>query len=500
MKKILALVLAAMMLLGMLAGCTTTDPKDTQPKDTTPADTQGKETTPATQGGSDEVPTLTWYQVGGGQPANIASWTEKVNAYLEEKIGVHLDLQVVSWSDWGDRSSMIVQTNQPYDLMFCDMSSYHNYINLGAFADLTDLIKTTPGLTDLIPEAYLNACLHDGKLYGIPAYKDSSMTNFFIWTKEQVDAYYPEYADGHDLASIDAGLRAVKEGTGVAPMLLNKDGISCIVGNRYDNFGSGLPAIGVSYYDNSGKVVSVFEQDDIMDQLKIMNTWMTDGLINSDAATLGEANGMCGVGVAQGWPGAAQGWGDGRGTEVVVSQFGDSVVSNDTIQGSLTCISNSCQYKDKALQLLELVNTDTKLRDMLAYGEEGVNFEYVEEDGATKVSKINNDWTAAAYTQGTFMDMSVTTGTAADTYTGEVASQNENAIASVALGFYFDTTNVADQLSACKATFEEYKSILFTGTVDPEISVPEMLEAMRADGLDDIIAEAQAQLDAYLGK
>ena len=90
------------------------------------------------------------------------------------------------------------------------------------------------------------------------------MTNFFVWTKEEVEEYYPDYAEDHTLADIDAGLRAVKEGTGVTPLMLNKDGISCIVGNMYDNFGTGLPAIGVSYFDGSNKIVPVFEQEDIL--------------------------------------------------------------------------------------------------------------------------------------------------------------------------------------------------------------------------------------------
>lgn len=502
MKKFLALFLTVCLLCTALVGCSSPAPQDSadqSSKTDSTASTPAEDSTPETDNTpSGDVPTLTWYMVGGGEPSNLASWTEKVNAYLEEKIGVHLDLQIVSWSDWGNRRTVLVQTNQPYDLIFTDMGSYASDVATNAFADLTDMISQTPGLTDLIPAEYLDCCRIDGKLYGIPAYKDSSMTNFFVWTKEHVDNYYPDYADAHDLASISDGLRAIKAGTGEAPLLLNQDGISCVVGNRYDGFGAGLTAMGVSYFSGEAKVVSVFEQDDVMDQLKILHQWMTEGLINSDAATLGEASGMCSLGVAQGWPAAAQGWGEGRTAEVVVSQFDHTVLSNDTVQGSITCISNSSQHKVEALKLLELVNTDTKLRDMLAYGEEGVNFEYVQEDGATKVNKINTDWTGAAYTQGTFMDMTVTTGTAADTYTNEVDSQNKNATTSPALGFHFEPGELADAVAACQATFSEYKSVLFTGDMDPEVAVPQMLEAMRDQGLDDILAEAQKQLDEFI--
>lgn len=449
---------------------------------------------------AESVPEITWYMVGGGQPANYDAWKEKVDAYLEEKIGVHLNVQCISWGDWGDRRSVIVQTNEPYDIMFTDSGSYINDVNMGAFADLTDLIAETPGITELIPQDYLQACEINGKLYAIPAYKDSSMTNFFVWTKEYVEGH-PEYADAHDMTAIGDVLRAVHDEFGEG-LLLNKDGISCIIGNKYDNFGTGLPTIGISYRSGENKIVPTFEQEDVLKDLRALHTYFSEGLINSDAAVADEATGMCALGIAQGWPAAAKGWGDGRGAPVVVSQFEDTVLSNDTVQGSMACISASSAHPLEALKLLELVNTDTWLRDALAYGEEGVNFEYVEENGEQRVHKLNTDWTLAAYTQGTFFDMTLEaeadTGVAGNYYVDEVQVQNANAIASPALGFVFDSSPVADKLSACQAIFVEYKGLIQTGTGDPDETVAEMMEAMRAEGFDDIVVEAQSQFDAWL--
>jgi len=504
MKKFLALLLASVMMLALLAGCgggnnaTGDDSAKTDtPADATP-DTAPDSDTPA-PADDGEYPTLTWYMVGGGQPANIDSWTEKVNTYLEGKLGVHLNIQCVSWGDWGNRRSVIVQTNEPYDIMFTDMSSYSSDVNMDAFADLTDLLPECPGIAEAIPADFLEACEINGRIYGIPAYKDNAATQFFVWTKEQVDAYYPDYANVHSIADATPALQALKDGTGEPPLLLNKDGISAIPGLRYDSMGVGLSALGVSYFDDSAKVVAIYEQPDVMDQLKILNQWMDGGLVNSDAATASEATGMCGVGIAQGWPSAAKGWGDGRGAEVVVSQFGEPVLSTDTVQGSLACISASSAHPLEALKLLELVNTDTEFRDMLAYGEEGVNFEYVEAYGEQRVHKINNDWTLAAYTQGKTIHMTPEDTTESNPYVDEILVQNETARRSPAMGFVFDKSNseIADKISACQAIFEEYKGIIHTGTGDPEANVEAMMSAMRDSGFDDVVAEVQAQLDAW---
>ncbi len=493
MKKIIALLLALAMMLS-LAACGSSDKPATTTAPAAQNDAPAATDAPAASG---EIPTLKWYMVGGGMPANYDSWKTKLDAYLEEKIGIHLEIECVSWGDWGNRRSVIVQTNEPYDLMFTDMSTYVSDVNMGAFADISGLLAEVPGLTDLIPEAYLNACKINGGLYAIPAYKDSSMTNFFVWTKDQVEAYFPEYADAHTLAEIDAGLRAVKEGTGEAPLLLNQDGLSCVTGNKYDACTLGNIGIGIAYHGGT-EFVPVFEQADVMADLQILHTWMNDGLINSDAAVLAEASGLCGLGVAQGWPSAAKGWGDGRGAEVVVSQFEDTVVSNDTVMGSMTCISASSKYQLEAMKLLELVNTDYIVRDMLGYGEEGVNFEYIEENGERRVKKLNGDWTLAAYTQGTFFDWTLEAGNPVNYWVEEVQKQNENAVASPAMGFIPDTTNIADDIAACKAIFEEYKSLLMTGTGEPEATVEQMMSAMRGSGFDRILDEVNAQYAAWL--
>ena len=80
MKKIIAMLLAVMMVVGLFAACGTKAPETTAPVD--PVESTPETTAPAVEGG-DEVPTLVWVQVGGGQPANYESWQAKLNAYLE---------------------------------------------------------------------------------------------------------------------------------------------------------------------------------------------------------------------------------------------------------------------------------------------------------------------------------------------------------------------------------------------------------------------------------
>ena len=117
----------------------------------------------------------------------------------------------------------------------------------------------------------------------------------------------------------------IKDGEGSEPFILASDGLGAVL-DKYDGMGAGLPGIGVSYNDSTKKAVSVYEQEDVMADLKTLHEWYKAGIINQDAETLGEAPKYRMCYVAQGWPLAAKTvWGPNMDKEVVVSQGGSGL-------------------------------------------------------------------------------------------------------------------------------------------------------------------------------
>ena len=475
MKKIIALLLACILVVGLFAGC----------------------------GKKDEA--LVWYYVGGGMPENYESWAKKFNEYVEPKIGMKVEIQCIGWGDWDNVRSVTVQTGGDWDLMFTDAGKYYTDIDMGALADLTPYLDQVPGLTNLIPQAYLDACIVDGKLYAIPAYKDSSMTDFFVWNKDSVEAYFPGYADAHDLASVYEGLKAINAATGEIWGVSGS--IGAIDAHSHDSASLGRCGIGINV--NGGtEFVAMYEDEALLSQYRILHQMFNDGLINADAATrTGEYDGPTVVGTAQGWPSAGvTTWGPSRNEEVVCVQYGDTLVSNGTIMGSMTAISSSSEHVLEALKFIELVNTDSYVRDMLGYGEEGVNWEYTEAYGEKRVHKIEGapSWTFAAYTQGTFFNWTLTDDVETNYWVEEVQKQNENAVPSPALGFVVDTSvevngkTVADHINGFCAIVSDYFNLFASGTADPDETVATMMEVLRAADFDAVLAEINAQYDAFL--
>ena len=88
MKKILALLLAVLMVASLFAGCGS----KTEAPASSGSQTSGTGSQSAASG---EIPTLKWVTVGSGMPSNYDAWKANLDKYLEEKIGIHLDIEVV---------------------------------------------------------------------------------------------------------------------------------------------------------------------------------------------------------------------------------------------------------------------------------------------------------------------------------------------------------------------------------------------------------------------
>jgi len=482
-RRVFALLLVVVMMGTLFVGCGSSNEDEVDNAKNQPGDT-------ATNG--NEVATLKWIMVGNGMPSNYKEWQENINAYLEEKIGVNVDVEVVSWGDWDNRRNVIINSGEYFDILFTDFGRYLSEVNLGAYYDITDLVKNSASdLYEYIPEDYWEAVKVNGRIYSVPTYKDSSMTQYIVWDKELADKYGINIQEHTTLESLTEPLRILKEGEGTAPFVLDKMGLSAIF-TMYDGMGAELEPLGVRIDDESRTVVNVLKEEEVMNDLKILNQWYKEGIINADAPTLAELPSYRMVSIAQGWPSAAKTtWGPNMGVEAEAVQYTEPVLSNSTVRGSLNAIYSGSKYPEKALEFLQLVNLDSYVRDSFYYGLEGDNFKYTE-DG--KVEKLNTDWPMAGYTQGTFFTVSPIAGEI--NQWDEVKELNEKAKGSVLLGFDLDPTNIQNELANCRAVWNKYRSELLTGARDPEELVESITAELEAAGFNKIIEEAQSQIDA----
>lgn len=441
-----------------------------------------------------DIPTLKWVQVGSGMPKNYEKWKENMDKYLEEKIGVHMDVEVIPWGDWENRKSLMVNSGEYFDILFTNQDRYNSEVALGMFTDITELVKTeTPDLYNYIPKDYWRAVLVGGKVYSVPTYKDSSATEYMVWDKAMIEKYDIDIDSLNTLDKLTDIFKEIRDGENIAPLKLYRNGFDAIF-FEYDRMGAGLPTLGVKYEDETKTVVNILDEELVLSNLEILHNWYEEGIINLDAPALDEQSGYRLAYVAQGWPSAAQTtWGPGMGIEAVAARFSKTYVSNTTVSGSLNGIYSGSKYPKESLKFLELINQDSYVRDAFYYGLEGEDFEYTE-DG--KIKKLNADWTMAGYTQGTFFNLTQLESDESNQWE-EVKELNAMAIPSVLLGFNLVTTDIETELAECIAIYEKYKSELLTGAKEPRALTQKMTEELNAAGYQKIIIEAQRQVDAF---
>lgn len=489
--KSLALLLVGIMSLGVMTACSSGDATSTPPasEDTTATSSEKK----------DEPVKLVWWTIGTA-PTELAAVMDELNKYTSEKIGVTVDMKYASWGEYGEKLSKIIQSGESYDMVFG--SSIKNYVDLaskGYFADLTELVPTAaPALWDLIPEDLWKGMTLNNQIFGVPAYKDSAQSQYWVWDKELVEKLGIDYENINTLEELEPALKMIKENDpSLYPLPLHGgEGINgfMVTINGMDQLTT--PYVAVRFNDPSAKVISPWEQEDVMENLRLLHKWFNEGLINPDAATLTESAKYRPVSAAQGYPHADADWSRSGGYPVVSHQFFGPAYSTGTIQGSFISISEGSKYKEEAVKLLELVNTDAYVRNLLAFG---IEDQHYKKTGDNTIEVLNDGYSAPAYSQGTFFNMYVTDPAPATKW-ADLQAQLEGAFASPALGFTFNTENVNNQIAACANIQAKYEPSLMTGSVNPDEVVPKMLEELNKAGYQEIITEVQTQLDAYLGK
>ncbi|MDR0553943.1 MAG: ABC transporter substrate-binding protein [Treponema sp.] len=453
----------------------------------------GCQKTDTTKGGG--LPTIQWW-LTGDQPANLAEGTKAINDYIGPKIGVNVEFKFFSWGDAGTRQTTMLNSGEYWDIWSLLGANYYAWSRRGYLADITDSLPNYPGLTQTIPQNLWDGFKVNGRIYAVPTYKDSSAAHYVIWDAALVQKYNIDINSMKTIADYDKALRTIKTGEGARFYPIH-DAKGGTIGRflymlDYDS-SLGSDHLGVKFSDSYGNVVSYLEDPEWVNYLRYFRRWYTDGLINPDANVIDQASTGAAIGLAQGWTlawddnfAASQGW-----QHAVSNLEYGPIYTTDTIL-AYNAIGSNSKYKEECLKFLELANTDRKLRDMLAYGVEGKDFEYVT---PTTYRKLSTNWTMAAFEQATFFIMSTPDGV--PNPWDEVKQLNEQARVSSIYGFVFDRTPVQNEWANCDPVWNRYKADLFTGAGDPDILVPQCLAELKANGYDKILAEAQRQLDEW---
>ena len=454
---------------------------------------------------------LSWYMYSSGPEKDDPLVEAEMDKYMKDRINATIKLKKIDAGSYDQKMSALIASGETFDM--CYTSSWANdYLGnarKGAFFPLDDpandiLTQYAPKTKAILGETYLNGAKVNGLLYALPVNKEKAHDYGFELRKDIVEKYKFDLSAIKSFEDLEPILKTVKANEPSMPYpfcvwpdqtyeIINMDK----VGNFY------LP---ISFYaDNRDtKVYFELEQPCAIQYFQTIRKYYNEGLIRKDASTNQEATSDIDNGSAFAWesimkPGHAEEQSKGTYKWVQVD-ITKPVMSNMETTGSMNAISRTSKDPARAMMFMELANSDKYFNNLLNFGIEGVHYVKVSENVIDFPKDSNNGeslgYHGVTWANGNMFINYLFPNEDPDKW-ATLENFNRSAMPLDTLGFVFNNEKVKTEEAACINVFHEVMPGLQCGSVDPDVELPKAIAKFKEAGIDKIIAEAQAQYDAW---
>lgn len=506
MKKIIALLLVLVMALTFVA-CAK---QPAENNDSTTASTKGgDDTAAATEGGNDaEVVTLTFATLG-----TPSACQDQVLAAVNEKLladGLNIQIQVKQLDDYWNKLALDIAGGAEYDIAWAHSSTLSDLVAKKVYQPITEALNTVG--TDLkakTPEHVLKGGTINGEIYAIPrVIPTTGFSNTYDVRKDLMDKY--GMTDITTVEELEAYFQAVLD---------NEDGMYPYVGSNiqvlfpaYGNYhyliGDGIYALYVDPADPELTVKSAWESDAYAQMFNKKKEWAEKGYLISDVTAIENGDNGFDYGkvaavdsnvmrLTERTDAMANNIGpDAEGYTVYLEPETRWIFSAGD---NMLAVPSSSKHVNEAVQFIQWFKCNQENYDLWSYGVEGVNYNLNGE--AVDVSGIDS---ANIYSPMVWMWNDVDVARFPATYSAEnlarLQSWDSQSKTSPLLGFTVDQTNIKAEVSQILAIMGEYRNDLGNGVIAWDDVKDTVIDNLYAAGLQKVIDEVQAQVNAYVGK
>lgn len=467
MKKIVALLLVAVMALGFV-GCTN-------------------------QAGGD-VPTLVWYLPCDKQ-ADTQLVCDEINKIIEPKIGAKIDIQYITSSDFSERLRLIMASQEVFDLTFTGFANpYLDGVRRGGFVELTDLLKKYgPELSDTIPDYLWEAARIDGGIYAIPVYQAMTMCRAIYFNKEYVDKYNFDTSKVKKLEDIRPFLEQIRDNEKGNIFPMARPSVTYFFPEAFRYLQTSINYISVDSHTN--KVLFEYDAPEYVEARKILNDWNDAGFFNPNVGSSTPVTQVA-CRVTDGHrPGAVADEERKHGMEIIAVPISDYAMDRKGANTTMTAISATSKYPEKAMQFIVEVNTNKEVFDLCAYGIEGKHYERISD------SHIKIDTESGYVPGGNWKYGCIFTGSLLEGYEDDLWEQikkvNDESEKSVLLGFVADTEPVTTLISQIATVLGEYGELNNGTSQDFDKKLAEFEQKLEKAGKKELVEYAEKLIYKY---
>ena len=519
MKKVLALVLVAVMSLALLAGCgkkedttsgnsnnSSTTSKDNSSKDNSSKDNSSDNST--ADGPVTINLTRCTFNLGTPDSDQVKKVESAINDYIKDKINVQIKLTDIGSGEYTEKANLAL-ANKEINLLWTasweGTIGTNDLVPMDAVYDISDLLQSDAGKTlyNSMDAGQWEATKYNGKNYFIPVYKDNVEGYDLMFRQDLIDAHGWDITKVTKLADLESILADAKADGLKYPLLLQKTAMFYrFYLDKFDFFTADSASNFVAVDRASNTVVNTLTTPEYKEYVTQIAKWAEAGYISEDEVTKVVTDTTT---QTKDW--AVSWWtdipvndeADARyGQDVTMQKITDRWAHSTSALGSCYCVTknSSAAEAEACIKFMGLLYTDSKLADIYTFGIEGEDFTYDANGQVNQTSEKYNHsmWESASATVVT--PVSNEPANKAELY----KSFNGGANTSCAAGFRFDKTPVDAQFTACKNVFEEYGFALELGGVavaDVDATIAAYQAALDEAGYQDVLAEFQRQYDAW---
>lgn len=514
-RKIISLLLVLSMTAVMLAGCGGSKNAASENAAGGDTDVSAVNDTDANAGTAEigEYPVIRINYAAVGNPTDEQVIEDALNEILREKAGAEVDLIGIAFGNWTSQLNlMLVGGDNALDLFSSFWyTSTSNLAANGQAIAMDELLESDgQGIKEIYAglEEYMDCGRVDGKLYGIPSITAWSCENMYIARKSTSDAAGVDFSKVHDLATMTDAMIAMKEASpdkyfipgSTDPYWMPKD---------IDYFGDSNFLGVLTDPLNSTTVENYYESEYFKNFLEYVKIWKEHDLISPDPLSNGNPTlSNLQLGVVDGTTGynwdaqvAVASNSVNFNMDLVGAAVTKPLATSSDVSTYMWHISPFCKNPDAAMRVLNVLYTDPDASMLIANGIEGLEY-VLDENGKMSYPEgkamMDIGWPASSMAYWPNVTLCKTWSFETDDIYEQMKDKIRNVDKSLALGFLFDSGPVTDQMTACANVVSQYYVPLMYGEVDIDSALPEFQNALKAAGIDEIIAEKQRQLDTWL--
>ena len=433
---------------------------------------------------------------------------DAINDYMIPNYHIEVELLPMESAEYQRKAQLMMSGGDAVDVLPIQATLASSWINMGGIYDMIEFMDTEEGqaIVDALGEELAYAGSMNGILYGFPANKEYVELGGLCMRADICDelGITEEYGLEKDKDEYDGKIydwsvageifARVKEAyPDMVPFYLNQSSqINRFV--HYDILSDNFGVIDWESDPTSTTVVNKYETETYKEVVTMLADWYDKGYIFKDAqidiagsSTMMKAGNTFSytTAIKPGFLAEAEA---ANGCECYVMYMGTGIESDEGTR-SVLFTGNACLYNTgistnsedpaMAFKFISALYTDPVLMNLWQYGIEGVNYQVLD-DGTAYYAEGENS-SNYKYHQNSGWSMG-----------NQMISYVWN-----------DGTKHSTQVTALNNALNNYRAALETGSVgvaNVESTLKQLNDALYAAGLQDVMDEKQAQLDACLAK